>query len=118
MTWILIQPTPDVEGQFVAHHLDLDVAVRGDTPREALANCLREVVVELAEVVQPPKPPEEYYDTLRAVRELGTPATLDEPRDAWVVEVNEGAAEVVVGLNLRDHPGLKIVVYAPEPDLP
>lgn len=103
MTWILIQPAPDLPGQFVAHHLETDVVSQGDDPRQALAMCREALKVSEGTT----RAPEEFFTTLKAVQDLGEPASLDDERDVWAVE-----GDRVIGLRLRDHPGLKIVSSA------
>lgn len=114
--WILIQPARDAEGGFVAHHLEFDLAVRGDTPLAALGSCLGVVAQEVAVVestgdVLPPSADDEYYETAELTARLGSATSLDEPHDVWAVD-----GERVVGLRLRDHPGLVVHSRLPGED--
>lgn len=111
MTWYLIQPAPDSDG-FVAHHLDRDLVARGRTPTEALEHCRDSVRVSRAEelILRDPEPdqaPDEFFDAAQKVVDLGRSSTLFHPHDVWMCDTRDGT---VVGLNLKDHPGLSVPV--------
>lgn len=103
---ILIQPAPGANGQYVAHHLDLDLARLGDTPEDALK------ALEAPKTIEgiPNRAPAEAYEAFRAVLEHGKPADLSDLHDVWAMD-----GENVYGLNLKDAPGLLIPVWAADP---
>lgn len=112
MTWILIAPALDLPGQFVAHHLDRDVARQGSSPSHALQVCQE----ALGGVDGASSAPREYYKTLESVIELGKATTLAEVHDVWAVGSRD--PETILGLDLKDHPGLVVTTLSRDPDLP
>ncbi|HKY39613.1 MAG TPA: hypothetical protein VJN18_26925 [Polyangiaceae bacterium] len=87
--WILLSPTPDVEGQWTAHCLDLDVISQGDSLEHAFKmgrEAVDLVIRSDAEAGQDPferdPAPQEDWDTFHDLLRNAVPLK-HVPREKW-----------------------------------
>lgn len=99
--WVIVRPADDIDGEWVAHCLDLDVVTQGSSPAHAL-EMAREaaamVVVEDLNTNRDPlrrRAPEEFWAELYAMVEASSPI------DRAGIETIQGAAIIVADMLLE-----------------
>jgi predicted RNase H-like HicB family nuclease len=81
--WVLVKPSADVRGEWVAHCLDLDVVTQGRNPThavqmigEALALAIEDDLRQGRDPFARSRAPAEYWDELHRVTGQGEPSPV------------------------------------------
>lgn len=101
--WVLIRPSKDVSGQWVAHCLNLDLISQGSSPehardmiREAAASTLAYDLKAGRNPLEHRSASQELWEELRFVMTKGRPVTFSE------VSRDHGTLAVMVGFQISD----------------
>lgn len=82
--WVVVEPTPDVPGEWLAHCLDLDTASQGTSPAHALSLLVEAIAMavsdDLSRKADPfeRRAPEEDWDRLWQIMREGERGQFDQ----------------------------------------